>query len=107
MRSGRCWPRGCRSGKGGRYLILPPDYAQPIPEGYIALHCDTFRGYGLCRSNVVSSSADDVAKAVAYGKQIKLYPLTEVDRPPATAFRDAGDVVLDSLIPYDARFSTR
>ncbi|WP_236695332.1 DUF1254 domain-containing protein [Mycolicibacterium chubuense] len=95
---------GVDQGKGGRYLILPPDYSQPIPEGYIALHCDTFRGYGLCRSNVVSSSADDVAEAVAYGKQIKLYPLNEADRPQATAFRDAGDVVLDSLIPFDARF---
>ncbi|AKK29209.1 DUF1254 domain-containing protein [Mycobacterium sp. EPa45] len=95
-------PAGTDRGDGGRYLILPPDHAGPVPPGYIALHCDTYRGYGLCRSNVASSSEADVARAVAYGRRIALYPL--VDDPPPTVFRDAAGVDFDCLIPYDARF---
>jgi hypothetical protein len=46
----------------------------------------------------------DVARAVAYGKRIKLYPLSQAANPPATKFIDAVDVVYDSTIPYDLRF---
>lgn len=97
-------PAGADRGDGGRYLILPPDFAEPVPAGFIVLRCDTYRGYGLCRSNVASSSAADIANAVAYGQQIGLYPLAEADQRPPTVFHDAADVVFDSLIPYDGRF---
>lgn len=43
-------------------------------------------------------------KAVAYGKRIKLYPLSKAAAPPATIFVDAVNVVFDSTIPYDLRF---
>lgn len=97
-------PAGADRGAGGRYLITPPDYTEPIPEGYIALRCATFRGYGLFRSNVASSSEADIAKAVAYGREVKLYSLADADRPAPTRFRDAAEAGFDSLIPYDARF---
>ena len=45
-----------------------------------------------------------MAKAVAYGKQVKVYPLSQAANPPATVFVDAIDVVYDSTIPYDLRF---
>ena len=97
-------PAGTDRGQGARYLILPPGHTEPIPPGYIALACDTFRGYGLCRSNVASSEARDVEAAVAYGRRIEVYPLSEADRPAPTVFRDAAGLTFDALIPYDARF---
>ncbi len=30
-------PDGVDKGAGGKYLILPPGYKEPIPSGYIAL----------------------------------------------------------------------
>ncbi len=45
-----------------------------------------------------------MAKAVAYGKRVKLYPLSQAANPPPTVFVDAIDVVFDSAIPYDLRF---
>jgi hypothetical protein len=30
-------PAGVDKGKGGKYLILPPGYKEPVPEGYIAM----------------------------------------------------------------------
>src|SRR6516162_788086 len=97
-------PAGVDQGRGGKYLILPPNYSEAVPDGYIVLPSSTYQGYALIRSNLESASDADVAKAVAYGKRMKVYPLSQADNPPATVFVDAVDVVFDSTIPYDVRF---
>ena len=107
-----CWqtaledvgPAGVDKGKGGKYLILPPGYKDKTPDGYIVLPSGNYQGYALLRSILKSGSDADVAKAVAYGKRIKLYPLLQAANPPATKFVDAIDVVFDATIPYDLRF---
>jgi hypothetical protein len=98
-------PDGMDRGKGGKYLILPPGYdLAKVPEGYLPMPSDTCQGYSLLRSVIKGGSVDDVARAVDYGKRIKLYPLSQADHPPATTFLDASEVVFDSSIPYDLRF---
>ena len=97
-------PAGVDKGKGGKYLVLPPGYAEKTPDGYIPLPSMTYQGYALLRSILASGSDADVAKAVAYARQIKLYPLSQAGNPPATTFVDAIDVVYDATIPYDVRF---
>jgi hypothetical protein len=107
-----CWqtaledvgPAGVDKGKGSKYLILPPDYKGKPPAGYIPLQAYNYEGYALLRSILKSSSEADVANAVAYGKQIKLYPLSQAAHPPDTQFVDAIDVVYDATIPYDMRY---
>ena len=56
------------------------------------------------RSILKGTNEADIAKAVSYGKQIKLYPLSQAAHPPATQFFDAMDVVYDATIPWDMRF---
>ena len=97
-------PAGVDKGKGGKYLILPPGYKEPVPEGYFAMPSGTYTGYALLRSNLKSASEAGIAKAVAYGKRIKFYPLSQAANPPPTKFVDAIDTVFDSTIPYDLRF---
>jgi hypothetical protein len=97
-------PAGVDKGKGGKYLILPPGYAAAVPDGYIALASQNYQGYALLRSILRSGSDADVAKAVAYAKRIRVYPLTLAANPPPTTFVDAIDVVYDSTIPYDLRY---
>lgn len=97
-------PAGVDKGRGGKYLILPPGYTEKVPEGYIALPASTYQTYALLRSILKSGSDADVAKAVAYSKRIKVYPLAQAANPPSTVFVDAIDVVFDSTIPYDLRF---
>jgi len=67
-------PAGVDKGKGGRYLILPPNHAAAVPDGYIALRPMNFQGYALLRSILSSGSDADIAKAVDYARRIKLYP---------------------------------
>jgi hypothetical protein len=97
-------PAGVDKGNGGKYLILSPDYKGNAPKGYIVLQSSTYQSYALLRSNLASGSDADVAKAVAYGKRVKVYPLSQAKSPPATTFVDVIDVVFDSTIPYDLRF---
>jgi len=97
-------PAGVDKGQGARYLILPPGYKQKAPTGYFPMPSDTYEGYALLRSIPKSGSAADVARAVAYGRRIKLYPLSRAAQPPATTFVDAVDLVYDSTIPYDIRY---
>jgi hypothetical protein len=107
-----CWqtaiedvgPAGVDKGKGGKYLLLPPDYKANVPAGYIPMPSDTYQDYALLRSILKSGSDADVARAVAYGKRIKVYPLSQAAHPPDTKWNDALDVVFDSTIPYDERF---
>lgn len=97
-------PAGADKGKGGKYLVLPPSYGGTVPNGYIVLPSRTNMAGALLRSNVASGSAADIANAVAYSKQIKLYPLSSAANPPPTAFVDAISAEFDSTIPYDTRF---
>ena len=107
-----CWqtaiedvgPAGVDKGKGGKYLILPPDYKEKVPDGYIAMPSPTYQSFAILRSNYQSASDADIAKAVTYGKRVKLYPLSKAANPPETTFTDAFDVMFDSTITYDARF---
>lgn len=107
-----CWqtaiadvgPAGTDQGRGGKYLVLPPDYKDKVPSAYIPLQTFNYQGYALLRSILKSSSEADVAAAVAYGKQVRLYPLSQTAHPPATQFVDAIDVVYDATIPWDMRY---
>src|SRR4029077_10172851 len=59
-----CWqsaledvgPTGVDKGKGGKCLILPPDYKGPVPDGYFVMPSDTIAGYALIRSNPKSGA---------------------------------------------------
>jgi hypothetical protein len=97
-------PSGVDKGKGGKYLILPPGHQDKVPDGYIALPSETYTGFVILRSNLKSGSDADIATAVAYGKRVKFYPLSQAANPPTTKFVDAIDVLFDSTIPYDVRF---
>jgi len=107
-----CWqgaletvgPAGADKGKGGKYLLLPPDHKGSVPDDYIALQSSYFENYALLRSVLGGSGADALAKAVIYANRIKLYPLAQAAKPPQTKFVDVSDIVFDSTIPYDLRF---
>lgn len=97
-------PAGADQGKGGRYLILPPDHETAVPDGYIVLRSPTYQSYALLRSSLKSATAADVAAAVTYAKRVRVYPLSQADNPPDTVFIDAIDELFDATIPYDLRF---
>jgi hypothetical protein len=107
-----CWqtaiedigPAGADKGAGGKYLVLPPDHPVEAPYGYLPCPSPTYQSYALLRSNYRSAADADIADAVAYGKRVRVYPLSAAEDPPETTYIDAFDVLFDATIPYDARF---
>jgi hypothetical protein len=97
-------PAGVDKGKGGKYLVLPPGFNGKASDGYIPLQSATRRGFAILRSNLPSSSDADIAKAVDYGRRVRIWPLSQADNPPETKFTDVIDTIFDSTIPYDVRF---
>jgi hypothetical protein len=97
-------PSGADGGKGGKYLLLPPGYGGPVPDGYTVLRPATHGTFALLRSNLKSHSAADVAKSVAYGKRMKVYPLSQAADPTPTTSTDVADVLFDSTIRYERSF---
>jgi hypothetical protein len=95
---------GIDKGAGAKFLILPPGYTGPKPDGYIARQSDTFGGYMLFRANFKSHADADVQAAIAYGKRMKVYHFAQAADPPATVFTDVKDIDFDSTIRYDLSF---
>jgi hypothetical protein len=81
---------GPDAGKGGRHLIVGPEYNGPIPEGYYAARATTNRVLVLLRA--IPSGGDNEA-ANALMKTVKVYPLNRpVDWQPPTWVRlENGD----------------
>jgi hypothetical protein len=97
-------PAGVDEGKGGKYLILPPGYKDRVPAGYIPMPSSTFAGFAILRSNIGSGSDADIARAVDYGRKVRVYRLSQAADPPETKSIDVVDEVYDSTIPYILRF---
>ena len=74
-------------GKGGKYLVLPPDYTDEVPAGYIPVRPKTYNTYTLLRSILASTSEEDVRKCDALVKEIKIYPLANAKQPTDTTDR--------------------
>jgi hypothetical protein len=95
---------GVDKGAGGKFVIFPPNFAAKLTAEFTPLPSDTYTGFALLRSNLKTHSAADVAASIAYGKRVKVYPLSQADNPPETVFTDVQDVDYDSTIRYDASF---
>ena len=65
-------------GKGGKYLILPPDYDGEIPEGYFPIHSTSYQVQLGLRSVMLGGAT--IADAIARVKRIKAYPLSNPQR---------------------------
>jgi hypothetical protein len=92
-------PAGQDKGKGGKYLLLPPGYNQPIPEGFFPIQSTSFRILSAFRS-VAGRNATE-ADAYAYSKTLKIYPLSEAADPKPTRFVDPKMQPLRTLPLYD------
>ena len=94
-------PSGLDKGAGGKYLLLPPGYSQPVPGGYFPIPSSGYR-VGLAFRSVPAPGATD-ADAYAYSKTLKIYPLSEAANPSATRFVDPQLERVHTLPFYDIR----
>jgi hypothetical protein len=89
-------------GKGGKYLVLPPDYKGEIPAGYAILRPSTFGNWLFFRAFVVDGSTKPGVELVK--KHLKIYQLSEAANPPAMKFVNGSDVPATFVAPGDYAF---
>lgn len=97
-------PAGEDRGKGGRYVILPPDYKGAVPKGMIAVRSPTINGYSILRAIPETRSAADTAKAIDLVKKMRLYPLARAADPPPQRHIDMAGKLFDGIAAMDDTF---
>lgn len=93
-------------GKGGKYLVLPPDFKGEVPAGYTAVRPTTYNTMTLLRSILASYSEHDVAAGNELVKKVRVYPLSQAASPPVQRLLDMTDVMFNGLVNFDASFFT-
>jgi hypothetical protein len=81
--------------KGGKFLILPPGYNRPVPEGYFVYRSGTYNVFVFLRS--FYQDPKNLAPAVSLMEQAKLYPLGGEAGARPMQYPDASGVPVDML----------
>ena len=67
-------PTGQDQGKGGKYLLLPPDYEGDVPDGYFVVRSPTYANFSFIRANADVVGYGEKALEF-YRENAKVYPL--------------------------------
>jgi hypothetical protein len=109
-------------GLGGKYLLLPPGYDGPVPEGgFFVAHAKTNRVIILGREFIENNDPKPAADLIR--KTTKIYPyeqggvgtsiaqflsgeakLGSVSEPPPTVFHEGSGVAMNTVPPNDWTF---
>jgi hypothetical protein len=88
-------------GKGGQYLILPPDYAGEIPPGYFTYRSGTYGVFVFWRG--FFTDPKQLQGPVRVMEQTRIYPLGKKNTAKPMQFPDASGVPANMLHPHDGR----
>ena len=89
-------PTGVDKGKGGKFLLLPPDHKGEAPAGYFAAKSPTYGVWLGVRGFLVDGKSD---QPVGQMKTVRIYPLAEAGDPPAMTFIDGSGKAIDTIFP--------
>ncbi|MGO4740752.1 DUF1254 domain-containing protein [Bosea sp. 2KB_26] len=94
-------PLGADKGQGGKFLVLPPGYTGPVPEGYFVSRSPTYSVTFAIRGFQADGKTD---QAVGLMKQTRIYPLAKASSAPPMAFMNGSGKDIDTLFPDNFRF---
>ena len=95
--------------RGGLYLLLPPNYDGPVPQGYFTFTSSTYNVLLFFRTIMAKGAGrPDPAPAVANAEHTRVYPLwaLEKDVKPMT-FPNASGKRVSMMYPTDFTYWTK
>ena len=92
-------PTGMDKGKGGKYLILPPDYKGDVPDGYFVFRSPTYRNFSFVRANAAEVGFGEGAMDY-FRTGCKIYPLST--GPREGKYTNVTGVPINTLVPENA-----
>jgi hypothetical protein len=94
--------KGKDGGLGAKYVLVPPDYdGELLPNSHTLIQ-RTYNGFAILRAIIADSSPENVAKATAFAKKIKVYPLAKAGKPPKNNYVDIYDKNMEGTPVLDA-----
>src|SRR5579871_1209617 len=90
---------GRDKGQGGKYLVLPPDYKGPVPEGYFVARSRTYNLWLMGRGFKVNGDLQPAVEGIK--KNLRIYPLSQAKNPPPTKFINGSGVELNTVHAND------
>lgn len=93
---------GPDKGKGGKYLLVGPDYEGDIPEGYFVLKTRTYRHWLLMRIFVKDGQTKQAVEA--FKNTFRIYPLAQAENPEATEFVNLSGKQYNTVHANDIEF---
>jgi hypothetical protein len=93
---------GPDGGKGGKYLLLPPGYGGPVPDGYFVYRPTTNNVFLFWRA--FFTDPKQLSEPVAQIEQTRIYPLGKEASAKPMQFPDASDVSIIMLFPPDGSY---
>ena len=95
-------PSGVDAGQGGKILLTPPGYTEPVPDDYIEIKSPSYRVAFAFRC--VPGPESSQAQAYEYTQTLKMYYLSELPDPQPTRFIDPLNMRYSTLPIYDERW---
>lgn len=93
---------GPDKGKGGKYLILPPDYKGEVPEGYFVSRSTSYTNWFIARGFLKDGKTDSAVRA--FKQQLKIYPLAKKKQPPKMDFQSGSGLEFNTVHANDFHF---
>ncbi len=90
---------GRDKGQGGKYLVLPPGYDGPVPEGYFVARSRTYNLWLMGRGFKVNGDLTPAVEGIK--KNLRIYPLAQAKNPPPTNFINGSGVELNTVHSND------
>jgi hypothetical protein len=90
---------GPDKGKGGKYLILPPDFTGDVPPGYLTYRSKTYGVFVFWRG--FFQDPTQLEAPVKVMEQTRIYPLGKEAGARQMQFPDASGVPVNMLPPRD------
>jgi hypothetical protein len=93
---------GPDQGKGGKYLLLPPDFTAEVPDGYHVLRSRTYGNWMFFRGFIEDGN---LQPAIDNAKQhFRVYPLHRATDPPAMNFVNISGKAFNTIHANDVTF---
>src|SRR4029077_9569263 len=86
---------GPDGGKGGEFLMLPPGYQGPVPEGYFVYRAGTRNVFIFLRG--FYEDPKNLPPAIAHLERTKIYPLNGEATAKPMKFPDASGIAVNML----------
>lgn len=89
---------GPDKGKGGKYLVLPPEYEGNIPEGYFVIPSKTNKVWLFMRgylTNGIKAASENIRN------NLKVYSLAKKNNQPTMEFINVSNKEMNTIVPND------